>query len=254
MPKLASGTNCVTESTSTAVSTDYCATGTICLTNCCQYHDKNCASCNATGICDACLSGFFFFPDDIVGRVCVDRALKRWNLRDSELKCLPTTEGGLKDCTFRGLTEVPPHIRGSNSSEYSIIYLQDNQIPEIFPLTFAGMSSLVEIRLNNNIITSVGANAFIDCPQLTTLILSNNNINFLGAGAFYNLPSLQTWKLDQNALGSLPADSWDSVIFTSLRSLEIGFNSIRTDSADQDLEYREIFRTSLQPFIAAGVF
>jgi hypothetical protein len=170
------------------------------------------------------------------------------------LKCLPTTAGGLKDCTFRDLTEVPPHIRGSNSSEFTMIHLQDNQIPEIFPLTFAGMNALTELRLNNNVITRVGMNAFIDCPLLQTLILSNNNINFLGTGAFWNLPSLEIWKLDQNALASLPSDSWDEVIFTSLKSLEIGFNGIRVDQQDDDLEYREVFRTSLQPFIAKGVF
>lgn len=79
----------------------------------------------------------------------------------------------------------------SEENEYDITvngYLYDNQIGDYM---FAGMGSLVEIKLPVNT-EIIGSNSFQDCKALTTLNLSDK-VNTINWNAFYRCTSLTTF-------------------------------------------------------------
>lgn len=98
----------------------------------------------------------------------------------------------------------------------SVDYLSFNE-NEVSSLAnvFQVLTTVTEVDLCNNKITSVNTDDFKYNPRLRSLNLSNNNISHLSDDAFKNVPNLDVLNLANNQITSL-----NSAIFQSLHKLQ----------------------------------
>ena len=89
-----------------------------------------------------------------------------------------------------------------------------NEISALTAKDFAGLSSLTELKFNNNLVTTLPAGVFADMSSLEVLNLQTNPLTTLPAGVFAGLSSLKTLDLLRSTLSTLPAG-----VFAGLSSL-----------------------------------
>ena len=87
------------------------------------------------------------------------------------------------------------------------------------PGDFAGMTSLEELHLGNNRLTSLPADLFDSLARLNSLNLDHNRLTALPAGAFDSLARLGFLELDNNQLSELPAGVFDGPTRLAVLSL-----------------------------------
>ena len=84
------------------------------------------------------------------------------------------------------------------------LYLDNNKLPELPDDVFAGLTSLEVLYLNNNDLTELPGGVFEPLTSLEDLTLSNNDLTTLPGGVFDQLTMLKVLTLYYNALTMLP--------------------------------------------------
>ena len=95
---------------------------------------------------------------------------------------------------------------------------------------FAGLSSLRELRLSSNQLSSLPGELFADIPSLRILYLNNNKFDTLEAGVFAELSSLHELYLHSNKFASLKAGVFAGL--SSLRQLYLNGNKFASLDAE----------------------
>ena len=97
-------------------------------------------------------------------------------------------------------------IPGDIPSTVSQIHLQDNQISSIKPGAFINNIKCTTLRLEFNKLTTISGNMWQGLQALKYLYLGGNNIETVGERGFSNLPILEGLYLENNKLISLSED------------------------------------------------
>ena len=120
----------------------------------------------------------------------------------------------------------------SNCADVTATHLAAIGTLDLSPITalaagdFAGLTSLIALRLNNNNLATLPAGVFAGLTALRTLRLDDNRLTTLPDGVFAGLTALRTLRLEDNFLATLPAGVFDGL--TALRMLTLQRNRLTT--------------------------
>ena len=133
----------------------------------------------------------------------------------------------------------------------------DNNLLTTLPVgVFDELTALVSLRLFNNLLTTLPVGMFDDLTALTLLRLDNNLLATLPVGVFDKLTALTWLRLIGNKLTTLPAGVFDDL--TALRTLQLSNNSLTTLPAGVFDELTALTRLDLNNnslhTLPAGVF
>ena len=126
-----------------------------------------------------------------------------------------------------------------------------------FPVgAFSGLTALETLNLRDNELSSLPVGAFSGLTALETLNLRNNELSSLPVGAFSGLTALTNLNLTSNEFTSLPAGVFSGL--TALTNLRLGSNEftslpVGVFSGLTALEDLSLFRNELSS-LPAGVF
>lgn len=104
------------------------------------------------------------------------------------------------------------------------------ELRELRAADLAGLTSLQELYVSNNSLTSLNANTFSSLTTLTDLDLGNNQLDSVHQNLFDGLTNLRRVALDNNRLSSVHEDIFDGL--TSLRTIELQRNKLTSLDAD----------------------
>ncbi|XP_038073418.1 uncharacterized protein LOC119741652 isoform X3 [Patiria miniata] len=124
------------------------------------------------------------------------------------------------------LTHLSPYTFSRVDSPDGYINFSNNNISEIAPDAFLGVSSIAKIHLSINKISSLPEDLFDNITILRTLDLSNNNLSSFPAELLKSQHKLRYLYLQLNYINELRKGMFDGL--HSLRELVIGFNMIHT--------------------------
>ena len=108
--------------------------------------------------------------------------------------------------------------------------LQRSNIETLRPWDFSDLIALQNLRLDNNILTSLPAGIFSGLRSLQTLRLLRNRLTTLPSGVFAGLTALQILNLQSNRLTTLPEGVFSGL--TALQNLRLQSNRLRALPAD----------------------
>ena len=120
----------------------------------------------------------------------------------------------------------------SNCADVTATHLAAIGTLDLSPITalaagdFAGLTSLIALRLNNNNLATLPDGVFDGLTALRTLRLESNRLTTLSAGVFDGLTALRTLRLEDNFLATLPAGVFDGL--TALTMLTLQRNRLTT--------------------------
>ncbi|XP_068626115.1 protein slit [Battus philenor] len=135
--------------------------------------------------------------------------------------CRCTAEGTL-DCREKLLSELPSTIPHRTVE----IRLEQNEITEVGAGAFVPVQIVARIDLSNNKIAKIAADAFNGLTHLTSLVLYGNKIKDLPAGIFHGLTSLQLLLLNSNEISCIRKDTFRDL--QNLKLLSLYDNNIRS--------------------------
>jgi Leucine-rich repeat (LRR) protein len=130
------------------------------------------------------------------------------------------------DCSSAGLRTIPS--QDTIPTDTITYNLAGNRIEKVVQI--GNYSKLVELSLDDNVITEIEPRAFKNLPQLQTLTLRNNKISKIKTHTFQNLKKLTILVLDHNNINSIAASYFKP--FTSLQWLYIRNNNIKQINKD----------------------
>ena len=113
----------------------------------------------------------------------------------------------------------------SNCADVTATHLAAIGTLDLSPITalaagdFAGLTSLIALRLNNNSLTTLPDGVFAGLTALRTLRLDDNRLTTLPDGVFAGLTALRTLRLEDNFLATLPDGVFAGL--TALRMLTL---------------------------------
>ncbi|XP_054710330.1 uncharacterized protein LOC129220026 [Uloborus diversus] len=113
------------------------------------------------------------------------------------LKCLP--ELMILDLSYNILKSIPDGIFSSLVS-LKILYLNNNQLSELYPYAFSGLSRLQSLDLSNNRISHLPEQIFQQSSDILELYLQNNSLSSLTPRVFEGLRQLVGLNLSYNSL------------------------------------------------------
>ncbi|GFN74436.1 variable lymphocyte receptor b [Plakobranchus ocellatus] len=152
------------------------------------------------------------------------------------------------DCSHKGLLEIPTQASAlQNASE---LFLDSNEIREIRSGLFSsmewlnnlvlnrnristiesgaleGLTNLLVLRLENNLIKHIPNNVFnrADVPELQYIDLSNNKLEIIESETFSNLTELDVLYLNHNRITYISQDAFKGL--TKLSTLNLYDNSL----------------------------
>ncbi len=129
-------------------------------------------------------------------------------VRNELLAVLPAS--GCADVTSEQLSQFTGRLDLSDDDDE-----EDNDIQELKPDDFRGLSGMGTLILNDNELRRFPDGLFDGLSGLTRLYVQRNNVAALPEGMFTDLSALKTLSLDGNVLETLPAG-----VFTDLARLE----------------------------------
>uniref|UniRef100_A0A1I7YNA8 Slit homolog 2 protein-like n=1 Tax=Steinernema glaseri TaxID=37863 RepID=A0A1I7YNA8_9BILA len=148
------------------------------------------------------------------------------------------------DCRDRGLKHIPQNLPPSTTE----LRLEQNLISTVPPNAFKTLKNLRRLDLSKNRISEISPNAFDHLEKLNTLVLYGNNLTDIPAKAFSSLSSLQLLFLNANKLQCLRRGLFDSLVNLNLLSLydnEIKSISNATFSPLRNLQTLHLARNPL---------
>ena len=120
----------------------------------------------------------------------------------------------------------------SNCADVTATHLAAIGTLDLSPITalaagdFAGLTSLIALRLNNNSLATLPNGVFAGLTALRTLRLDDNRLTTLPDGVFAGLTALRTLRLEDNFLATLPDGVFAGL--TALRMLTLQRNRLTT--------------------------
>ena len=139
-------------------------------------------------------------------------------VRDELLRLIGNNEGAAVVCADVTTT----HLTGVTGA----IDLSGRKIAALKAGDFAGLTSLTNLYLFNNALTTLPDDVFDDLTALEILTLGRNDLPTLPAGVFDRLIALTELGLDNNALSSLPGGVFDEL--GALDILVLAHNGLTT--------------------------
>ena len=139
-------------------------------------------------------------------------------VRDELLRLIENNEGTAVACADVTATHLAAITRTLNLSGQNIADLKAGD--------FAGLTSLTDLYLFNNALTTLPDDVFDDLTALEILTLGRNDLPTLPAGVFDRLIALTELGLDNNDLPTLPAGVFDRLI--ALEILTLNGNDLPT--------------------------
>ena len=143
-------------------------------------------------------------------------------VRDELLRLIGNNEGAAVVCADVTTT----HLTGVTGA----IDLSGRKIAALKAGDFAGLTSLTNLYLFNNALTTLPDDVFDDLTALEILTLGRNDLPTLPAGVFDRLIALTELGLDNNALRSLPGGVFDEL--GALEILVLASNGLTTLPGD----------------------
>ena len=113
-----------------------------------------------------------------------------------------TSSHGYYYRTQCGLTDVPPDI----PSTVTELYLHSNNISTIQPNAFSHLTSCTLLSLSHNHLTKISKQMFSGLTSVKHLFLEGNQIFYIQPGSFSSLPNLSDVRLANNDLTLFPFD------------------------------------------------
>ena len=157
--------------------------------------------------------------------------------------CRPVHKDGipqlLSNCTQASLQDVPQGLDSSTTT----LDMSDNNITQLWNNTFdrAGILHVDRVFLNRNYIVGMGSGTFRKLSSLSELHLESNLITSVLPGTFWGNPELIVLNLRNNRLSSLPVDI--ATFKNHVQELDIGGNSIqKVDTYSVQRYYPELRR------------
>ncbi len=130
-----------------------------------------------------------------------------------------------------------------NFSNLSKIYLSENNITNITPLTFIKSQKLEELYLDNNNITNIDALRYINLTSLKDLILYCNEISSIDVLAGLSFSNLVQLNLYKNKVSNI--DSLSKIKMPNLKILHLGFNKITNIDVLEKVDFPELISLNL---------
>lgn len=127
---------------------------------------------------------------------------------------------GRRIVSVAGLDLLPADIKTSMLE----LNLSGNNITSIPERAFANLSNLQRLLLSNNKITYISYNAFAGLNNLQQLYLGGNQLTSIAANTFTGLKSLQYLGLGSNKLTSIAANTFADL--NNLQKLELNNNQL----------------------------
>ncbi|XP_071823196.1 uncharacterized protein [Apostichopus japonicus] len=119
-----------------------------------------------------------------------------------------------------------------------VLMIQNSKLRDIENGSFAGLTSLIELNLDGNELTSLDATKFHNLFNLKLLSLTANAVEIIENGTFENLTKLVSLDLSRNKISTLYTGIFsglDNLIFLSLKENEIDFIDRETFQVVQNL-------------------
>ncbi|MGH0178661.1 UNVERIFIED_CONTAM: hypothetical protein FKN15_077729 [Acipenser sinensis] len=126
-----------------------------------------------------------------------------------------TCNNNIVDCRGKGLTEIPANLPESIVE----IRLEQNLIKSIPRGAFSQYKKLKRIDLSKNQIADIAPDAFLGLRSLTSLVLYGNKIVEIPKGLFEGLVSLQLLLLNANKINCLRVNTFQDLQNLNLLSL-----------------------------------
>eukprot|EP00042_Codosiga_hollandica_P034262 m.238783 g.238783 ORF g.238783 m.238783 type:complete len:239 (+) comp54362_c0_seq7:46-762(+) len=134
--------------------------------------------------------------------------------------CIPLSATVI-DIGFNQLTGLDSNSF-SRFSNLTRLFIHNNPITFLDPSTFASLSALQVIWMNDLLINDFPTGIFTSCANLRELVLSNNAITSLDGSLFLKLTRLETIDMSGLAISALPTGLFVSLTaLTSLYTREI---------------------------------
>ncbi|XP_063233229.1 chondroadherin-like protein isoform X2 [Bacillus rossius redtenbacheri] len=112
-------------------------------------------------------------------------------------------------------------INFSHTQNIFILQLNNNELSNLDPNTFKGLSKLRVLDLSNNPLHNISHDLFRDVSKLGYLNLANTSLTFLPTDVFSNLELLENLILDQNNIQFLTSADFRFLEFLNTLSLSI---------------------------------
>lgn len=157
----------------------------------------------------------------IVVSVQKDIAAANIQARSTPTVPTPTLIPDITDCS---------EVTAAQMADITTLDLRRLELRELRAADLAGLTSLQELYVMHNSLTSLNANTFSSLTTLTDLDLGENDLDSVHQNLFAGLTNLRRVALDDNGLSSLHEDIFDGL--TSLRTIELQKNELTTLDAD----------------------
>lgn len=126
------------------------------------------------------------------------------------------------------IDKIPPNMFNDEHTPNLVnLTLSFNSIGTIETQTFADLSRLRLLDLEDNKITQIAKGAFQNIDNLEAILMEGNHIDSIHAEAFHNLPKLEVLNLAYNRLAKLSFDWLDQVGTLSAIKLDLSHNLIQ---------------------------
>ncbi|PSN49301.1 hypothetical protein C0J52_09408 [Blattella germanica] len=142
--------------------------------------------------------------------------------------------------------------RFNSDPELERLDLSRNNIANIAPGTFLGLSHLRELDLSVNALRTVEDDAFEGLSALETLSLKDNNILLVPASALGRLPSLTSLQLDYNRVAALSGDILRAVA-GRVTALSLARNVVRELPSSSFKEFTHLEALDLSGNLLANI-
>jgi len=127
----------------------------------------------------------------------------------------------------------PQYFRNDYTPDLVNITLAFNHIGSVDKGTFKDLNRLRVLDMADNKIKSIAKGAFMNMENLETIYLEDNSIDTISNEAFHNLPKLSTLNLAYNSISRMSFDWLDQVGTLSAIKLDVSHNSIGELSANR---------------------
>ncbi|XP_060804338.1 connectin-like [Amyelois transitella] len=111
---------------------------------------------------------------------------------------------------FGTIRRIAPYAF-TNSSSIRQIILKSNKITTLERHSFAQMMMLSNLSLEDNQISELRTDVFFNLPNLHVLHLSNNNISLIHEGCFKHLNNLMELRLDNNYISVITREMFEGL-------------------------------------------
>ncbi|KAF5306360.1 hypothetical protein FQR65_LT07384 [Abscondita terminalis] len=128
------------------------------------------------------------------------------------------------DASNNFLVKLPDSIYGMK--HLRVLDLANNRLQYVNPSTLNSLSSLLELRMSQNLAQEMKTGAFDNLPLLRILYLDNNELETIENHAINSLPSLKIVKLNKNRLKDIPDFAFHNL--PTLQIMELQENRLQT--------------------------